>query len=375
MSLESRHPWPEILVADAISPRRGRETRKLKTFQYQAIGTLPIVDQGSKLICGYTDDLRSSYPYDLPVVVFGDHTRALKFVDFPFAIGADGTQCLHPIDGLDPRFFYYALCALDLPSEGYARHFKLLKEKRIPVPALDEQRGIAEVLRAVDEAIASNGAALDQIGRTRSAILYAAFEESAWEPVPLGSLGKWQSGSTPAKGISQNWGGGIPWICPRDMKVPLLSKSTETISEHALGGSCRIAPAGTLMLVVRGMILARAVPTAITTVEAAYNQDIKAFVPNGRASARFVELCIRHQEAELLRLVNTATHGTKKLDSDTIAAIPIPLPDAEAQDALVQTITTLDEAASDYVAEHQRLNAIRQGLLRDLFSGRVRVPA
>lgn len=152
MSVESMTPWPQTSVANAIEAKRGRNTRRLQTNAYQAAGAIPIVDQGADLICGYTDDLSASYPYDLPVVVFGDHTRTLKFVDFPFAIGADGTQCLHPTGDFEPLFFYYALRNIDLRGEGYARHFKLLKEKHLPVPSRDEQRRIAEVLQSVDEA-------------------------------------------------------------------------------------------------------------------------------------------------------------------------------------------------------------------------------
>ncbi|MGE8943107.1 restriction endonuclease subunit S [Leptospira interrogans] len=148
-------------VAEAICKQRGKELRKLQTAAYQKTGVLPIVDQGAALVCGFTDDTSFEYPHELPVVIFGDHTRVLKYVDFPFAVGADGTQCLRPNENFDPRYFFYALGALELPSEGYARHFKLLKERRIPVPTLDEQRRIAEVLRSVDEAIATEQAYLE----------------------------------------------------------------------------------------------------------------------------------------------------------------------------------------------------------------------
>jgi type I restriction enzyme S subunit len=79
----------------------------------------------------------------------------LKFVDFPFVIGADGTQCITPTTGIDARFLYYALQSLDLRGEGYARHFKLLKEKTIPVPDLREQREIAAQLLALETSISA----------------------------------------------------------------------------------------------------------------------------------------------------------------------------------------------------------------------------
>lgn len=158
--------WQNMQVGDALSRQRGSVIRKLQTSEYLSSGTLPIVDQGTKFICGYTNDLTATYPYDLPVVVFGDHTRVFKFVDFPFAIGADGTQCLHPHDQFDPRFFFYCLQGLDLRAEGYARHFKLLKEQTIPLPPLAEQKRIAEVLRSVDKVIELTGELASAGGNT-----------------------------------------------------------------------------------------------------------------------------------------------------------------------------------------------------------------
>jgi len=149
---KAREASPEIAVADALLKNRGEKLKKLQTDQYAVSGRHPIVDQGARFICGYTDDDDALWPYDLPVIVFGDHTRSLKFVDFPFAIGADGTQCLTPTAEIRPRFFYYALQSLDLRAEGYARHFKLLKEKTVPVPTHDEQVVIEDELAAIEAA-------------------------------------------------------------------------------------------------------------------------------------------------------------------------------------------------------------------------------
>lgn len=250
------------------------------------------------------------------------------------------------------------------------------KAYRQPVllPSLDEQRRIAEVLRSVDEAIAANRAALDQIARARAAILHTAFEETLWEPVALGELGSWQSGGTPSKNDESKWGGDVPWVCPRDMKTPVIRQTHSMLTPLALGGSCKLVPKGTLMIVVRGMILAKAIPTATTAMDATFNQDIKAFRPNGRALPKFVQLCLQHQERQLLRVVNTATHGTKKLDTDILLAVSVPLPDLETQQALADTVSDLNFASVKYGEEHIRLSTIKQALMSDLLSGRVRVP-
>ena len=91
---------------------------------YQATGAIPVIDQGRDFIAGYTDDPQLQYDGPLPLIIFGDHTRILKWVDRPFAIGADGTQLLRGDKRYDQRFFYYALCTLELEHFGYERHFK-----------------------------------------------------------------------------------------------------------------------------------------------------------------------------------------------------------------------------------------------------------
>jgi hypothetical protein len=140
---EAAENWEAFPFPDAtkrVQPRAG----KLKTDEYHDCGALPIVDQGQKLICGYTDDISRKFQGPLPVIVFGDHTRNVKFVDFDFAVGADGTVLLHSCDRIEPRFFYHWLCAVELHNLGYSRHFKLLAETTVRFPAdRDEQKRIA----------------------------------------------------------------------------------------------------------------------------------------------------------------------------------------------------------------------------------------
>ena len=140
----TRKPVGELL--DAV-PRQP----KIKRSAYQESGRYPIVDQSQADIAGYTDDESWLYQGELPVVIFGDHTRVLKFVNFPFCVGADGTQLLRPVTGNDIRYFYYALRNVDLTNYGYERHFKYLKEAEIPAPPLPVQRRIAGILSAYDE--------------------------------------------------------------------------------------------------------------------------------------------------------------------------------------------------------------------------------
>jgi type I restriction enzyme S subunit len=158
--------WRVVKFDQAIT--RATCVPKVKQSDYQPIGLVPIIDQGQSFIAGYTD--KSPYKDNLPVIVFGDHTRVLKFVDFPFVAGADGTQVLIPNRTLfDPLFVYYALSTIDIPSRGYNRHFSLLRESSLPLPPLDEQREIARMLQAVDAKIAAEQtrcAALEDLFKT-----------------------------------------------------------------------------------------------------------------------------------------------------------------------------------------------------------------
>src|SRR6266852_5925733 len=92
-------PFEECLVA------HNAPHRKLKAAEIKRVGRIPVIDQGESFISGYTDDSANEYSGPLPVIIFGDHTRRFKFIDFKFAVGADGTRPLYPAEALEPKFF------------------------------------------------------------------------------------------------------------------------------------------------------------------------------------------------------------------------------------------------------------------------------
>ena len=195
--------WSTATVANCLEHLHPNKVPKILARDYQPSGTYPIVDQGQSLIAGWTDDDTGLISTNLPVVVFGDHTRIFKYVDFPFVRGADGTQLLKPRTGIDPLFFYYACRAIDLPSRGYNRHFTILKEKEIPTPYLKEQQDIAQVLKRIDSAISLENDQLEVFAKTKRAAMQRLFtrglrgeaqKETEIGPVPeswdVGTLGK-----------------------------------------------------------------------------------------------------------------------------------------------------------------------------------------
>jgi hypothetical protein len=124
---------------------------KVRKTDYLEKGSTPVVDQSESFIAGYTDD--KAVFSDPPYILFGDHTRIIKFIDFPFSPGADGVKVLKAGDKIDSCFLAYYLRYNPVQDLGYSRHFKLLKEQEIPLPPLGEQKLIAEILGGVSKAI------------------------------------------------------------------------------------------------------------------------------------------------------------------------------------------------------------------------------
>lgn len=145
--------WETSRVADAVRPYRVDGTKQIPASAYAQTGKWPIIDQGQKPIAGYTDDPAHVIQVENPLIIFGDHTRTIKFVDFEFAIGADGTKLLTAGDGFEPKFLFHALCNLDVPARGYNRHYTILSEMILPKPAKEEQRNITFILDAIDRKI------------------------------------------------------------------------------------------------------------------------------------------------------------------------------------------------------------------------------
>lgn len=121
-------------------------TPKVQRKDFLNEGTFPIISQEQDFINGYWDDASAVFRVGKPVVIFGDHTQVIKYVDFDFVLGADGVKILRPTDELFSRYFYYFLQSVELKSLGYARHYRLLKEVSVPVPPIEEQGRIVAIL-------------------------------------------------------------------------------------------------------------------------------------------------------------------------------------------------------------------------------------
>lgn len=136
---------------------------KIQSSEYLPSGKYPIIDQGQAQIVGYTN-LENGLFTDVPAIIFGDHTRIVKYVDSPFFLGADGVKVLKSkVGDADYKYLFYCLQNAKIPNTGYNRHFKWLKEVDVPLPPLDEQRKIAAVLDKVRDLIAKRRQQLDKL--------------------------------------------------------------------------------------------------------------------------------------------------------------------------------------------------------------------
>ena len=125
--------WEKKLIGDIIG--KISRTKQIKTSDHLAEGAIPVVDQSRDFIAGYTNDEDSVVNLGIPIIVFGDHTRILKYIQFPFAKGADGTQLIiSDKDNMPQSLLYLSLKAVDLSNYHYARHFKYLKAEIILIP-------------------------------------------------------------------------------------------------------------------------------------------------------------------------------------------------------------------------------------------------
>ncbi len=163
-------------AADVVSD----QGKRVKQGSYLPAGKIPVIDQGQTTIGGYTDDENMAFDDELPVILFGDHTRSLKFVDKRFAVGAEGVKILRPREGYVPKFFYYLLRSLQIPSRGYSRHFQFLRKFHLPLAPAEQQKNIvAEIEKQfsrLDEAVANLKRVKANLKHYKASVLKAAVE-------------------------------------------------------------------------------------------------------------------------------------------------------------------------------------------------------
>lgn len=266
-----------------------------------------------------------------------------------------------------------------------------LRSILVPCPPIAEQQEIAAILSAVDDAIDTTQAVIDQLEVVMKALMaelltrglpgrHTRFKQTeigevpeSWEVVELGSVGEWLSGGTPSKDDPTLWGGAVPWVSPKDMKRARICDAIDHVSHAALQRGTRLAPVGSVFMVVRGMILAHTFPVALTTAPVAFNQDIKALVPAPEFDAEFLLYWLQSNGPEILKLTDVSNHGTKRLPSELLFGSKIPKAPLTEQREAVAILRTLDERMVAETEVCAQLRETRASLLSALLTGEVRV--
>jgi type I restriction enzyme S subunit len=348
---------------------------KLQKREYLSEGAYPVIDQSQEPIAGYTDDSQMLYQGSLPVILFGDHTRIFKYVDFPFVLGADGVKVLTSRDYYNTKFIYFYFQSNSIPSRGYSRHFKFLKEITIPFFVPSEQRRIVEILDQADALRKMRAEADAKSDRILPALFIKMFgDPSTWADAnteTLGSLVNIQSGGTPSKKNPDYWDGDIPWVSPKDMKQDIIFDSIDHISQTAIEETnIKYVEPGAILIVVRGMILAHTIPIALAATRLTINQDMKALYPNcSDIDSTYLHAALKASSRKILSQVGTAGHGTRKFDTDELLNLPILIPSQEQLKKFHIAVTECRVSLAGIRKTKEKLETLFNVLLQRAFSG------
>lgn len=251
----------------------------------------------------------------------------------------------------------------------------------VPTPA--EQQKIAECLSTLDELIGAESQKLDALkahkkglmqqlfpreGETLPRLRFPEFQDAPeWEEKTLEQLVNFQSGGTPSKANPAFWNGSVPWVSAKDMKQFWLDDAEDHLSTAAVDDGAKVVPLGTLLMLVRGMTLLKDVPICILRREMTFNQDVKALRPIDGVNGLFLAWLLTGSKNRLLDMVTVAGHGTGKLDTDELKAMPLVLPSPPEQHRIASCLSSLDDLIA---AQRNRIDALKthkQGLMQQLF--------
>lgn len=392
MTVES---WVTETVAACLVPVPVASTTKIQSRDYKATGRFPIIDQGQEPIAGWTDDESSVIETPLPLVVFGDHTRVFKFVDAPFARGADGTQLLRSKPSIDPLFFFYACRAIDLPPRGYNRHFTLLKEKELSYPVDGgEQRAIAGVLLQTESAVAQQSVLLETLRELKHAAMTSLFTRGlrgeaqketdiglvpeTWEVVSFNAVREWLQYGTSVHCTTEEKRYPvlrIPNVEPGRVKATDLKYcdlSDDEANKYVLQN-------GDLLFIRTNGVLERLGSCAVYGGE-----PEKSIFASYLIRARLKPSVDPHYVAyfyashigtsQVAGRATPASDGKYNLNTGTIDSLPLPLPPTlDEQCEIVAVLDVIDRKIALHRQKRAVLEELFQSLLHKLMTGEVGV--
>lgn len=281
--------------------------------------------------------------------------------ELPYRATAGGfIAIVRPKSKTHPRFLYHWLNSPK--TQHVIRHMgrqttnisnlDVNRFKEIELPAFDfeEQRRIAEILDKADVIRRKREQALTLADDFLRSVFLEMFGDPVTNPFglsqrSLGSCSRFTSGATPSKANPAFWVGEFPWVSPKDMKVDTIRDAEDHVSDLAFEQTnLKKIDAGTPLIVVRGMILVHTVPMAMTARDVAINQDMKAILFDKHIDPLFGFWCLKVQHEHILGKVDTAAHGTKRLDTDRLGEVMITVPDDDEQQRFLTIVRKFNQS-------------------------------
>lgn len=356
--------------------------KKTKQKAYLKKGSLAIVDQGQSLIGGYTDDVNVAVECDLPVIVFGDHTRAVKYITFPFGAGADGIKILQPKENVLPLFLYYATqyIVAKMPDRGYARHYQYVEKENLTVPSIPEQQRIVsrieELFSSLDNAVETLQKTKEQLTVYRQAVLKEAFS-SFIEKKPIREISSLVTSGS--RGWAKYYANqGARFIRITDLTRDGVNLKNDSIQhvvlpDKAEGKRSRLIGSDVLVSITADLGSIALIPKNID--EAYINQHIAMIRFNNPEQGEFMAWYLRSEWGQKDLLKNKRGGGKLGLGLDDIRDTPVPVVTDEAAQ---KTVTFIDDRLSMCDSIEQTVNtalaqaeAMRQSILKEAFEGRL----
>ena len=293
---------------------------------------------------------------------------------------------------LEPRWFHWLTkthmvwVQCDEKSRGTSGKNRIRPEQfldiKIPLPSISEQRRIVaridELAAKIKDAHGLRHQALDEAEALWTSGAQSKFTALTHAGVqPLRELVTVRGGGTPSKANPFFWRGSVPLICPKDMKSREIRDAMDHISEEAISSSpAKLLDPGSVLIVVRGMILAHTVPSAVLRVPATINQDMKALIPNKNLTPEYLCSALWALNHRILDLVERSTHDTRKLETLKLLDFTIPVPALNEQHCIVAYLEEL-QAKADGLKRLQaetatELDALLPSILDKAFKGELR---
>lgn len=319
---------------------------KIKTDEYHPAGKYQIIDQGQEEVAGYTD-LENGVFENVPAIIFGDHTRIVKYVDQPFFLGADGVKVLRSrFKDANYRYLYYALKSVKIPNTGYNRHFKWLKEAEINYPCSEEQSQIALILDEISSVIERHQQQLqklDELVKARFVEMFGDYDlthpQESW--VTIKKIGTVVGGATPKTDHDEYWGGSYRWITPAELDANsgYIYDSARKLTKAGVE-SCSLQemPVGTVILSSRAPIG----KVAIAGNTFYCNQGFKNIICKEGITPRYLYTVLLMNVEYLNSLGRGATF--KEISKGIIENIRIPVPSMELQRQFAAFVEQVDKS-------------------------------